>query len=55
MAARLGLGKNAILQAKTRGRISGKMAVQLESLLGRELFPRELFRPDLFLIEVEAE
>lgn len=27
------------------------MAISLEKLLGRETFPRELFRPDLFVIE----
>lgn len=27
------------------------MAVALEKLLGRETFPRELFRPDLFIVE----
>lgn len=49
----LGVGDTAILQAKVRGKISGEMAVKLESLLGRELFPRELFRPDLFVVEAE--
>jgi hypothetical protein len=49
----LGVGDTAILQCKVRGRISGEMAVKLEALLGRELFPRELFRPDLFVVEVE--
>ena len=53
LADRLGVGKAAILQARSRGKISGEMAVQLESLLGRELFPRELFRPDLFVVEAE--
>jgi hypothetical protein len=53
LADRLGLGKTAILQAKSRGRISPDLAVQLESLLGRDLFPRELFRPDLFVVEAE--
>lgn len=49
----LGVGDTAILQAKVRGKISGEMAVKLEALLGRELFPRELFRPDLFVVEAE--
>jgi hypothetical protein len=31
--------------------ISPELAVRLESLLGREKFPRSLFRPDLFLAE----
>jgi hypothetical protein len=49
----LGMGDTAILQAKVRGKISGEMAVKIESLLGRDLFPRELFRPDLFIVEAE--
>jgi len=53
LAELLDSGPTAILQAKSRGRISGEMAVKLETLLGRELFPRELFRPDLFVIGAE--
>jgi hypothetical protein len=50
LADRLGIGKNAILKARSRGAVSAEMAVQLESLLGRDLFPRELFRPDIFVV-----
>lgn len=32
------------------GEISPKLAIKIEELLGREQFPRELLRPDLFLI-----
>lgn len=53
LAELLGVGNTAILQAKFRGKISGEMAVKLESCLGRDHFPRELFRPDLFTIESE--
>ncbi len=53
LAEQLEIGNTAILQAKARGKISGELAVRLETLLGRELFPRELFRPDLFLIQAE--
>lgn len=53
LAQALGVGDTAILQAKVRGRVSGEMAVKLEALLGRERFPRELFRPDLFVVETE--
>lgn len=35
----------------TTDSITAEMAVKLESLLGRDLFPRELFRPDLFDVE----
>lgn len=31
--------------------ITAEMAVSLEDLLGRETFPRTLFRPDLFIVE----
>ena len=51
LAKALGLGSTAILQARSRGKLSGEMAVKIEELLGREHFPRELFRPDLFVIE----
>jgi hypothetical protein len=30
--------------------ISPELALKLEGVLGRELFPREFFRPDLFCI-----
>jgi hypothetical protein len=30
--------------------ISPKLAIGIEELLGRERFPRELLRPDLFLV-----
>ena len=53
LAEALGVRSTAILQAKARGRISGELAVKIETLLGRELFPRELFRPDLFIVGVE--
>ena len=53
LAKALGVGDTAILQAKVRGKISGEMAVKLETLLGRELFAREIFRPDLFIVEAD--
>jgi len=53
LAKALGVGNTAVLQAKVRGKISGEMAVQIEALLGRDLFPRELFRPDLFVVEAD--
>lgn len=31
--------------------ISPELAIRIEKLLGREHFPREFFRPDLFIIE----
>lgn len=47
----LELSPTTVLQAKARGKVSGELAVKIESILGRSLFPRELFRPDLFVIE----
>ena len=51
LADALGMKPSAILQARARGIVSPEMAIKLEELLGRAHFPRELFRPDLFLIE----
>ena len=39
--------------AVDRGQISGELAVTIERALGRRHFPRELLRPDLFIIPVE--
>jgi hypothetical protein len=51
LADKLGIKRDALLQTKRRGRITPELAVKIEELLGRERFPRELFRPDIFLIE----
>lgn len=53
LARELGLNANQINVMKARGQVSGEIAVKIETLLGRETFPRELFRPDLFLISAE--
>jgi hypothetical protein len=50
LALLLGVHHNSILQAKKRGKVSGELAVKIEEALGRECFPREAFRPDLFVI-----
>lgn len=50
LARRLGLSTTAILQARKRGKVSPELAVSIEGLLGRGQFPRELFRPDLFVV-----
>jgi len=50
LSMRLGLKPNAVNVMKTRGRVTGETAVDLENLLGRDIFPRELFRPDLFIL-----
>lgn len=43
LSAALGMNRTAINAAKTRGKVSPVMANKIESLLGRENFPRELF------------
>lgn len=49
----IGLSKPALHVACKRGQIAPEHAVAIEKLIGRALFPRELFRPDLFLISAE--
>lgn len=49
----IGFHVNTVHAAKQRGDVSPEMALALESALGRELFPRELFLPDLFNIPAE--
>lgn len=46
----IGLSKPALHAALKRGQIAPGHAVAIETLLGRQLFPRELFRPDLFTL-----
>lgn len=45
----LGLNDAHLNVARKRGKVSPELAVQIESILGRENFPRELFN-DLFVI-----
>lgn len=51
LAESLGLTANAFALFKMRGKISGDFAVELERVLGRECFPRELWRPDIFTVD----
>jgi len=44
----VGFSPNSLAQLY---RVSAPLAVSLEELLGRDNFPRELFRPDLFRTE----
>ena len=46
LSAGLGYTSDSLVQYN---KISGELAVKLENLLGRDAFPRELFRPDLFI------
>lgn len=46
LAKVLGVSANAIHIAKSRGRCSPHLAVRLEKMFGRGLFPRELLNPE---------
>jgi hypothetical protein len=48
LAGVLGLTRQALYMACTREGISPAQAKVLEETLGRELFPRAFFRPDIF-------
>ncbi len=51
LAEAIGMSANAYAVMKTRGKVPPETALALEKALGRDMFPRELFRPDLFEIE----
>lgn len=53
LAEALGLSNPALHMAIKRGQVSPDMAIGIESLLGRKLFPREMLRPDLFTLPQE--
>jgi hypothetical protein len=36
---------------KSKGGVNAQTCIKLEELLGREAFPREFFRPDIFVAE----
>lgn len=46
LADRMGVTSNVLSLARHRGRCSHDIAIRIEKLLGVELFPRELFRPE---------
>lgn len=48
-----GLAESTLHQALKRGEIAPGHAVEIEKIVGRPLFPRELFRPDLFTLPAE--
>ena len=50
LAQAIGMTANAFSICKSRGRISPHTALAIEKALGRDLFPREVFRHDLFLL-----
>lgn len=53
LSRKLGHHEAFIGGLKFRGKITAEVAVKIERLLGRELFPRSLFRPDLFDLSAE--
>lgn len=53
LALACGLAESTLHQALKRGEIAPGHAVAIETATGRSLFPRELFRPDLFTIPQE--
>jgi hypothetical protein len=44
----LDMTPNAFSLMKARGRVSPEIAIDIERILGREHFPRELFHPALY-------
>lgn len=44
----VGYADNGLNQAILNQSVTPECAIKLEGLLGREHFPRELFRPDIF-------
>lgn len=47
----IGASRSMLHMAVKGSGISAQTCVDLEKLLGRDLFPREFFRPDLFIAE----
>lgn len=48
LAFALDMTPNAFSLMKARGRVSPETAIEIERILGREHFPRELFHPALY-------
>lgn len=48
LADALGVTANNLSIIKARGRVSPEMAIDIERILGRDHFPRELFNPALY-------
>lgn len=49
MSIEMGLNANALPSVRSRKVMSAETALKIEQLLGRELFPWEMFLPDLVL------
>lgn len=50
LAEAIGRSNSFFTVTAASGKISGDDAVAIEKAVGRDLFPRELLRPDLFTI-----
>lgn len=51
LARCLGKPKGTVRTQRYRARPSHTLAIGIEETLGRDLFPREMFRPDLFTVK----
>lgn len=47
----LGYSRSALHMALNGKGLNADHCIKLENLLGRDLFPREFFRPDIFIAE----
>jgi hypothetical protein len=46
-----GKADSTVSKAKYDGRISARLAIQIEQVLGRDIMPREIICPEFFAIE----
>jgi len=51
MSEEIGHARSALHNALAGGGLTPQHCIKLEELLGREHFPREFFRPDIFVAE----
>ena len=49
----MGLRSGACKTERFSGYPGARFSISVEKAVGRDLFPRELFRPDLFVVEPE--
>ncbi|WP_288959839.1 hypothetical protein [uncultured Sulfitobacter sp.] len=50
LSVAMGYKEDYLAVTKSRGSLPPKTAIAIEDFCGRERFPRELFRPDLFTL-----
>lgn len=52
LSQKLGGSRSLLHMAlKSKGGVNAQTCIKLEDLLGRDVFPREFFRPDIFISE----